>query len=235
MASSGTPSTILVEYFTGAMPLFFKSAVRVRIHESDLPLALRIIENTDVFSSADAARCEETHSIIVPTDFSDYSLRAAAVAGRLAAAHGASLRLLHAYIDPYVAANMQLSDRLTYEIADSDTRERLETAAKTIYIDGAHFYACGRPQESGESVECKHVCLVEIAEKQHPSWRTEVLGSEWLRDGEYSETAGIEYFGADTAYKFAGFSLSSAGAHDNEQRRVHFSIIHNGVFQCRFT
>lgn len=107
------------------------SGVRVRIHESDLPLALRIIENTDVFSSADAARCEETHSIIVPTDFSDYSLRAAAVAGRLAAAHGASLRLLHAYIDPYVAANMQLSDRLTYEIADSDTRERLETAAKT--------------------------------------------------------------------------------------------------------
>ena len=27
------------------------SGVRVRIHESDLPLALRIIENTDVFSS----------------------------------------------------------------------------------------------------------------------------------------------------------------------------------------
>jgi len=105
------------------------SGVRVRIHESDLPLALRIIENADVFSSADASRCEETHSIIVPTDFSDYSLRAAVVAGRLAAAHGASLRLLHSYIDPYVAANMQLSDNLTYEIADADTRERLEASA----------------------------------------------------------------------------------------------------------
>ena len=29
------------------------SGVRVRIHESDLPLALRIIENTDIFAPAD--------------------------------------------------------------------------------------------------------------------------------------------------------------------------------------
>ncbi|MDE6454044.1 MAG: universal stress protein [Muribaculaceae bacterium] len=106
------------------------SGVRVRIKEDDLPLALRVIENADMFRSADSTRCEETHSILVPTDFSDYSMSAALVAGRLAACHSASLRLLHAFIDPYVAANMQLSDNLTYEIADGDTRERLEGAAK---------------------------------------------------------------------------------------------------------
>lgn len=105
------------------------SGVRVRIPESDLPLALRIIENADVFSSADAAKCEETHSILVPVDFSDYSMQAAVIAARLAAQHNASLRLLHSYIDPYVAANMQLSDNLTYEIADADSRERLEATA----------------------------------------------------------------------------------------------------------
>ncbi|MBJ2184785.1 MAG: universal stress protein [Muribaculaceae bacterium] len=107
------------------------SGVRVRILETDLPLALRVIENADVFSSADIARCEETHSIIVPTDFSEHSLKAAIVAGKLAASHGASLRLLHSFIDPYVGANMQLSDKLTYEIADNDTRERLEAEAAT--------------------------------------------------------------------------------------------------------
>lgn len=105
------------------------SGVRVRIHESDLPLALRIIENADVFSSSDSTRCEETHSILVPTDFSDYSMQAAVIAARLAARHNASLRLLHTYIDPYVAANMQLSDNLTYELADADSRERLEATA----------------------------------------------------------------------------------------------------------
>lgn len=76
-------------------------------------------------------RAAGVHSILVPTDFSDYSLRAAIVASRLAAAHSASLRLLHSYIDPYVAANMQLTDNLTYEIADADTRIRLESAAKS--------------------------------------------------------------------------------------------------------
>lgn len=105
------------------------SGVRVRIHESDLPLALRVIENADVFSSSDVSKCEETHSILVPTDFSDYSMHAALIAARLAERHKASLRLLHAYIDPYVAANMQLSDNLTYELADADSRERLETTA----------------------------------------------------------------------------------------------------------
>lgn len=105
------------------------SGVRVRIHESDLPMALRIIENTDVFSSTDALRCEERHTILVPVDFSDHSMQAAVIAARLAAHHKASLRLLHAYIDPYVAANMQLSDKLTYELADADSRQRLEANA----------------------------------------------------------------------------------------------------------
>lgn len=126
------------------------SGVRVRIHESDLPLALRVIERTEVFSSADKSRCEETHSIIVPTDFSVCSMQAAMVAGRLAAAHSASLRLLHSYIDPYVAANMQLSDNLTYEIADADTRERLESDAKSSMRKFAEEMAgsltgCGLP------------------------------------------------------------------------------------------
>lgn len=107
------------------------TGVRVRIPESDLPLALRIIENADAFTPSDNSNREDIHSILVPTDFSDHSLRAAIVGARLAAAHSASLRLLHAYLDPYVAANMQLTDNLTYEIADADTRTRLENEAKT--------------------------------------------------------------------------------------------------------
>ncbi|MDE6499035.1 MAG: universal stress protein [Muribaculaceae bacterium] len=104
------------------------SGVRVRIPEDDLPLALRIIESADDASVPHPAA--EGHSIIVPTDFSDLSLQAASLAADLAAKHGATLRLLHAYIDPYVAANMQLSNKLTYEIADADSRQRLESAAR---------------------------------------------------------------------------------------------------------
>lgn len=105
------------------------SGVRVRIHEHDLPLALRIIENTDVFCSSHSDLQEDSHSIIVPVDFSDYSLNATIVAFQQAKNHGASIKLLHSYIDPYVAGNMQLSDSLTYEIADNDARRQIERNA----------------------------------------------------------------------------------------------------------
>ena len=108
------------------------SGVRVRIPEQDLPLALRIIESADdVPHHAESAAAAQGQSIIVPTDFSDLSLQAAALAASLAGKLGATMRLLHAYIDPYVAANMQLSNKLTYEIADADSRQRLEAAART--------------------------------------------------------------------------------------------------------
>ena len=67
------------------------SGVRVRIPEHDLPLALRIVENPDIFSGAVANACTPTshRTILVPTDFSEYSLNAARAAIRLAAARKA--------------------------------------------------------------------------------------------------------------------------------------------------
>lgn len=106
------------------------SGVRVRIHEHDLPLALRIIENTEVFCSSEASLQEDSHSIIVPTDFSEHSFRAACVAFHIAKNHGANIRLLNSYIDPYVAGNMQLSDSLTYEIADNEARQQIADNAR---------------------------------------------------------------------------------------------------------
>ena len=108
------------------------SGVRVRIDEHDLPLALRIIENTDVFCSTEASRQEESHSILVPVDFSDYSFNATVVAFEIARNHGAGIRLLNSYIDPYIAGNMQLSDSLTYEIADNDTRRQIADNARKM-------------------------------------------------------------------------------------------------------
>jgi len=106
------------------------SGVRVRIHEHDLPLALRIIENTEIFTSSAAELQEESHSIIVPVDFTEHSFNALLIAFRLAADHGANIRLINSYIDPYVAGNMQLSDTLTYEIADNEARRQIADNAR---------------------------------------------------------------------------------------------------------
>ena len=110
------------------------SGVRVRIRENDLPLALRIIENREIFSvptPVAGRQADPTKPILVPVDFSEHSLLALKAAFHLAHRHDTTIELLHTYIDPYVAGNMQLTDSLTYEIADAETRQQVEKTALT--------------------------------------------------------------------------------------------------------
>lgn len=110
------------------------SGVRMRIAESDLPLALRIIENIEIFAPTplhkDAVAADDRHPILVPTDFSDSALGAAVAAMRIAAVHGVKVHLLHTFIDPTYATRsaMQLSSTLDYEPLPVD--EMAEVAAE---------------------------------------------------------------------------------------------------------
>ena len=106
------------------------SGVRVRINESNLPLALRIIENPHVFSSADKPNQEDSHYILVPVDFSNYSFRAACEASLMANELHANVCLLYSYLDPNEAGTMQLTANLTYDSADNTLRTQLDTEAR---------------------------------------------------------------------------------------------------------
>ena len=75
------------------------SGVRVRIKESDLPLALRIIENSDLLCPANgdnavSASSDSDPVIIVPVDESPAPQAAIYFAFRIAAAHKARIVLL---------------------------------------------------------------------------------------------------------------------------------------------
>ncbi len=108
------------------------SGVRVRIKESDLPLALRIVENPEIFSGINPTPADNApmaHNVVVPTDFSEHSYNATRAAFRIAAAHHADVTLLHAYIDPRISANVQLTDSLNYEIAGADALQQLVISA----------------------------------------------------------------------------------------------------------
>lgn len=109
------------------------SGVRVRISESDLPLALRIIENREIFTDTlvKPGQTDTSKPILVPIDFSEESFAAAAYAFSLAARHNTQISLLHTYIDPYIAGSMQLTDSLTYELTDISAREKIERTAHT--------------------------------------------------------------------------------------------------------
>lgn len=110
------------------------SAIRVRISESDLQLALRIIENREIFIPPHSTAVKsDADYVLVPVDFSDYTLNAVRLAAAIAARHRATITLLNSYIDPYVGGEgLQLTDALSYDIADAEARQSLSLNAKKM-------------------------------------------------------------------------------------------------------
>lgn len=104
------------------------SGVRVRIPESDLPLALRIIENRELFS--DNTSEQNARMILVPIDINEHSYKAARVAVMLANRHKAKIAFLYSYIDPYIAGNVLFSDKHTYEVGETGARKALDNTAR---------------------------------------------------------------------------------------------------------
>ena len=101
------------------------SGVRVRIKEKDLPLALRIIENADIFTANDTS-ITSRQQVIVPIDFADYSIKAVIAAFNIAKTNKTSVIFLHSYIDPYFNSSMPLSEHLSYHSEKTEYRKRLE-------------------------------------------------------------------------------------------------------------
>lgn len=143
------------------------SGVRVRIPEADLPLALRIIENQEIFKPApqtpDSIQ-EPRHTIIVPTDFSSHSLNAACVAARLARRHKAALHFVHSFLGPRITDNVQLSDKLTYEVSEIRGADRL--AAEATERMTAMIADLKRLMKTGDLpvVKCTHTVVEGVPE-----------------------------------------------------------------------
>lgn len=99
------------------------AGVRVRISESDLPLALRIIENPEIFKRTESVTSlEDNRSILVPVDFTEKSVTAARMAVRMASETGVANQvvILNSFLVPRGNPLMNLSNSLTLDSATSD-------------------------------------------------------------------------------------------------------------------
>lgn len=114
------------------------SGVRVRIKESDLPQALRIIENSEIFApKKDCAQTSDDAEpiILVPVDFSDYSMKATVMAFDVAYRHKARIMLLHSFINPALSKRVQLTDSFSFELAESQEVGNALMRAARITMD----------------------------------------------------------------------------------------------------
>ena len=82
--------------------------VRVRINERDLPDALRVIEKVDftseVVENEDREQKNPLNEVLIPVDFSDYSLMACEFGFRLAKDLNCKVKLMHAFFTPFYHA-----------------------------------------------------------------------------------------------------------------------------------
>lgn len=83
------------------------AGVRVRIKESDLPRALRIIETTRFFNEDEPLATDEgVKKILIPIDFSDYSMHACRIGFEYASRMDAEVMLLHAYYTTFIPSSL---------------------------------------------------------------------------------------------------------------------------------
>ena len=102
------------------------AGVRLRIAESDLPRALRLIEAIQVISPDVSEKfASGGPAILVPVDFGEGYEDVIRLGFDLARMHSARLHLLHTYLDPGLAdaTGIQLSDALTFDGMDTLARE----------------------------------------------------------------------------------------------------------------
>ena len=101
------------------------AGVRVRIKESDLPHALRVIEDNAWQADPKPERKERPKRVLIPIDFSDYSLKACEIGINYAHKIGAEAMLFHAYFNPYFPSAIPLGETLAYKMNENDSIEQL--------------------------------------------------------------------------------------------------------------
>ena len=99
------------------------SGVRVRIHEEDLPLALKIIESSSILKQGGDEALGNT--VFIPVDFSEYSAKACFIGFDLAYRLGGDVVLFHTFLDQKYAGIFPL-DSDEYETDSKEVSSRAE-------------------------------------------------------------------------------------------------------------
>lgn len=159
------------------------SGVRLRIKESDLPRALKITESSAWLSESIVGEKEaevdtKSNKILIPVDFSDYSLKACEFGFNLAKTENAEVIMLHVYFTPIYASSLPYGDVFNYQSQISD-EESMKTIIQKVHSDlNALSEKIKEKIASGEFPDVKYSCILRegipeeeimrYAKEQHP-------------------------------------------------------------------
>ncbi len=143
------------------------SGVRLRIKESDLPHALQIIESSAWLSEdiikekkeSGSEKKEEKRKILIPVDFSDYSLKACQFGFSFAKEIDSEVVLLHAYFSPiYIPTIPYGTDNFDFQI---EREESIKSMIETVHKELNKLSdTIKKKVESGEFPNVKYTCIL---------------------------------------------------------------------------
>lgn len=98
------------------------AGVRVRIKESDLTKALNLVENRHLFrkKKSEDKLDDGRKRILVPVDFSDYSMKACQIAFNMAYVLNAKVKIMHVYFNPFYPSALPFSDVFAYQAKEEE-------------------------------------------------------------------------------------------------------------------
>ncbi len=114
------------------LPNDLSAGIRVRIPENDLARALMVVEEMEYAQQQGEDILDKTtpKEILIPVDFSDYSIRTCDLGIKMAASMKARIVLLHSYYS-MTFSMMQLTETLSYDIYENETIKELVRKAET--------------------------------------------------------------------------------------------------------
>lgn len=139
------------------------SGVRVRIKESDLPHALKITESSawlseEVVGGKSPKLEKVSNKVLIPVDFSNYSLKACEFGFNFAQNIGAEVVLLHVYFTPIYATSLPYGDVFNYQLSDE---ENVRSILQKVHADlNALSNKVKEKVASGEFPDIKYTCVL---------------------------------------------------------------------------
>lgn len=211
--------------------------VRVRINEEDLPRALTIIEQVDftshIESDKDLEKAKGKNEVLIPVDFSNYTMKTCEFGFNLANDIGSEVLLMHSFYTPYYpmavpfgdSFSIQNSDRTVYKDIKDKVEKQMNELIKNIKsrIDNKEL----------PNVQFKHIIVEGLPEEEIISYSKKQRPKAIVMGTRGSNAKDLDLIGSVTAEVIDG-SKTPIFAIPENSKDMDISQIKNIAFLTNF-
>lgn len=211
--------------------------VRVRINEEDLPKALSIIEQVDFTSHIESEEDLETikgkNEILIPVDFSNYTMKTCEFGFNLANDINSDVTLMHSFYTPYYPMAVPFGDSFSVQTSDrelyKDIKGKVEKQMDDLIIEIKSKMEAGTIPK----VQFAHVIVEGLPEEEIISYSNKKRPRAVVMGTRGSNAKDLDLIGSVTAEVIDGCRIPIFAIPENS-KDMDISQIKNIAFLTNF-